>query len=142
MLISLLLLQPDTCQSEEVSCRVSRHPTPKCAIMVPLSHQELCCSSDGHRGSSSGCKDSPVGREGANSCFAFPPLAKFNISGFILIKPDPGPYLGLFFKLEASQSSLGTTALSESGCYHRGFCKCSRAFLATCFCCCLKPQGL
>lgn len=83
-----------------------------------------------------------MGREGGNSCFAFAPFAKFNIPGFILIKPDPISCLGFFFKLQASQSSLGTKALSESGAITGDSVGASRAFLGTCFCCYLKPQGL
>lgn len=82
------------------------------------------------------------GREGGNCCFAFAPFAKFNIPGLILIKPDPMACLGFFLKSKASQSSLGTKALSESECHHRGFCGCFQGLFGTCFCCYLKPQGL
>lgn len=91
---------------------------------APFPPGALCCSSDGHRGSSSGSKDPPLGRAGANSCFAFAPLAKFNIPGFVLRKLDPVTCLGFFFKLKACQCSLGTKALSESGCHLRGFHRC------------------
>lgn len=125
MLISLLVL-PDylliiSQSEEEVSCPVSIPLTPQCATMVPLSQQQLsaqlCCSC---RISQLWEQSPTCGREGGNCCFAFAPFAKFNIPGLILIKPDPMACLGFFLKSKASQSSLGTKALSESECHHRG----------------------